>query len=81
MKYRIEMEPLAGRYVVAFKDPDTGDLVKALALNRTAAEMLRMHAEGHDIPSIAHALSEKYGAPAEQIAADAESLFVKLEIN
>ena len=62
------MEPLAGRYVVAFKDPDTGDLVKALALNRTAAEMLRMHVEGHDIPSIAHALSEKYGAPAEQIS-------------
>lgn len=81
MKYRIEMEPLAGRYVVAFKDPDTGDLVKALVLNRTAAEMLRMHVEGHDIPSIAHALSEKYGAPAGQIAADAESLFVKLEIN
>lgn len=80
MKYRIEMEPLAGRYVVAFKDPDTGDLVKALALNRTAAEMLRMHVEGHDIHSIALTMSEEYGAPVEQIAADVESLFAKLEI-
>lgn len=80
MKYRIEMQPLAGRYVVAFKDPDTGDLVKALALNHTAAEMLRLYVEGKDIQSIATTLSEKYGAPVGQIAADASALFKKLEI-
>ena len=42
MKYRIEMQPLAGRYVVAFKDPGTGCLAKTVVLNGSAAEMLRM---------------------------------------
>ena len=40
MKYRIEMQPLAGRYVVALKDPETGDLVKTFAVNASAAEMM-----------------------------------------
>ena len=80
MKYRIEMQPLAGRYVVAFKDSETGCLAKAVALNASAAEMLRMHLEGHDVDSIAYILSERYGVDAGQIAADVSALFNKLEI-
>lgn len=78
MKYKIEMEPLAGRYVVAFKDPDSGNLVKALSLNGSAAEMLRLYMEGNDIPSITRILSERYGVESERIAADATALFNKL---
>lgn len=72
------MEPLAGRYVVAFKDPDSGNLVKALSLNGSAAEMLRLYMEGNDIPSITRILSERYGVESERIAADATALFNKL---
>lgn len=81
MKYRIEMQPLAGRFVVAFKDPETGCLAKAVALNGSAAEMLRLHLDGHDIDSIAHIFSERFDVDAGQIAADASALFKKLEID
>ena len=78
MKYKIEMESLAGRYVVAFKNPDTGNLVKALSLNGSAAEMLKLYMEGNDIPSITRILSERYGVEPERIAADATAFFNKL---
>ena len=80
MKYRIEMQPLAGRFVVAFKDPETGCLVKAVALNGSAAEMLRLHLDGNDVDSIARIFSERYDIDAGHIAADASALFKKLEI-
>lgn len=72
------MEPLAGRYVVAFKNPDTGNLVKTLSLNGSAAEMLKLYLEGNDIPSITRILSERYGVEPERIAADATAFFNKL---
>ena len=72
------MESLAGRYVVAFKNPDTGNLVKALSLNGSAAEMLKLYLEGNDIPSITRILSERYGVEPERIAADATAFFNKL---
>lgn len=80
MRYKIEMQPLAGRYVVAFKDPGTGDLVKTVTLNGSAGEMLRLHLDGHDVGSIARNLSEQYGVDAGRIAADAASLFDKMGI-
>lgn len=81
MKYQIEIEPLASRFVVAVKDPLTGDIRKCLAVNRTAAEMLRLKREGLDIPSISRTLAEQYGAPADRIASDAEALFKKLGLD
>lgn len=78
MTYRIEILPLAGRYVVALKDLDTGDIVKILSVNPSAAEMLRLYRDGMDIPAIAQTLSKKYGAPAERIRADVEALLTKL---
>lgn len=80
MKYRIEMEPLAGRYVAAFKDPATGKLVKAMAFNGSAAEMLKLYVEGNDISSIAHKLSEQYGVDPDRIAADATAFFRRLDL-
>ena len=74
------MQPLAGRYVVAFKNPETGDILKVLTLNSTAEEMLRLRLDGNDIPSIACLLSEKYGVPKEQVALDAEALFTRLGV-
>ena len=74
------MQPLAGRFVVAFKDPETGCLAKAVALNSSAAEMLRLYLDGHDVDSLARILSERYDVEAGQIAADASALFKKLEI-
>ena len=79
MKYRIEMQPLTGRFVVALKDPETGDLVKALSVNATAAEMLQLYVDGQDIPAIARTLSDKYGVPADRIRRDAEALLGGLE--
>ena len=78
MKYRIEILPLAGRYVVALKNPDTGDLVKTLSVNASAAEMLRLYGEGMDIPTIAQTISKKYGVPVERVQADAETLISQL---
>ena len=78
MKYRIEIAPLAGRYVVALKDPETGDLVKALAVNASAAEILRLYRDGADVDTIAQTLSDKYGVPADRVRADAEVLLAKL---
>ena len=79
MKYRIEMQPLAGRYVVALKDIQTGDLVKALTVNASAAEIIRLYCGGLDIDAIADSLHQKYGVPEEQVHVDVEALLKKLE--
>ena len=78
MQYKIEIEPLAGRYIVALKDPVSGEIKKTLALNRTAGEIVKLHVEGQDIPAIARTLSERYEVPAERIAADAETLLASI---
>ena len=79
MKYRIEMEPLAGHYVVALKDPETGDLVKVFSVNASAAEMIRLYRDGMDIQAITQAISEKYGVPSMDVRADVEALLYKLD--
>ena len=79
MKYRIEMQPLAGRYVVALKDIPTGNPVKVLTVNASAAEMIRLFQKGFDITSIVDTLHRKYGAPKEQIYSDVDALLKKLE--
>lgn len=81
MKYRIEIQPLAGRYAVALKDPATGNLVKALSVNGSAAEILRLFSDGMDISTIAKTLSEKYGVPAERVSADAKALIERLGLS
>ena len=78
MGRRIELEPLAGRYIVAIKDAESGDVVKTLALNSTAGEMIKLHLDGHGVSAIAGILSERYGVPADRIAADAEALLSSL---
>ena len=78
MKYQIEMQPLAGRYIVALKDPETGDLVKVFDVNASAAEMLQLYREGLDIEAITRVISDKYGVPSALVRADAEALLKKL---
>ena len=80
MKYRIEMQPLAGRTVVACKDPQTGEIIRALALNASAAEMLRLRLEGQEVPQIARILSEHYVVDPARIAVDAAAFFEKFAL-
>ena len=79
MKYQIEMQPLAGRYVVALKDPETGDLVKVFAVNGSAAEMIRLYRDGLDMEAITRVISEKYGVSSDLVRTDAEALLKKIE--
>ena len=78
MKYRIEMQPLAGRYVVALKDIQTGDLVKALTVNASAAEIIRHFCDGLDIDAIADSLHQQYGVPEAPVHADVEEPMTEL---
>ena len=78
MKYQIEMEPLAGRHVVALKDSETGDLVRVFVVNASAPEMLLLYRNGLDINDITRIISEKYGVPSDRVRTDAESLLSKL---
>ena len=78
MKYRIEMQPLAGRYVVALKEPETGNLMKTFVVNSSAAEMLRLSRDGLGVSAIANTLSQKYGVAVERIRADVEALLNQL---
>ena len=79
MKYQIEMEPLAGRHVVALKNPETGDLVKVFVVNASAAEMLQLHRDGMGLEELTRVISEKYGVPSDRIRTDAEALLNKLK--
>lgn len=79
MKYQIEMEPLAGRHVVALKNPETGDLVKVFVVNSSAAEMLQLYRNGLDLVEITRVISEKYGVPSDRVRTDAEALLNKLK--
>ena len=78
MKYQIEMEPLAGRHVVALKDSETGDLVRVFVVNASAAEMLLLYRNGLELNDITRIISEKYGVPSDRVRTDAESLLSKL---
>ena len=81
MKYKIEIQPLAGRYVVALKDPVTGNLEKALSVNGSAAEIIRLFSNGMDINTIAKTLSAEYGVPAERVFADARTVIGHLGLS
>lgn len=78
MKYRVEMQPLAGRYVVAFKDPETGDLVKTMAVNASAAAMIRGLADGTPRETLVRELAERFGVEPALIARDLGPLEEKL---
>ena len=78
MKCQIEMEPLAGYYVVALKNPETGDFVKVFTVNASAAEMIRLYRDGLDIEAITRVISEKYGVPSDLVRADADALLKKI---
>lgn len=78
MKYQIELQPLADRFVVALKDPKTGNPVKVFTVNESAAEMIRLYREGKDTLSIAQTISDQYGIPLDSVHADVEALLGKL---
>lgn len=73
------MQPLAGYYVVALKSVQTGNLVKVLTVNASAAEIICFFRDGFDIESIVDSLQQKYGIPKERVQADVEALLKRLE--
>ena len=79
MKYQIELQPLAGRYVVVLKDPTTGNPVKVFTVNESAAEMIRLYREGKDTLSIAQTISDQYSIPIDYVHADVVALLGKLK--
>ncbi|MBO6081851.1 MAG: PqqD family protein [Bacteroidales bacterium] len=79
MKYLIEMQPLAGRYVVALKNPETKDLVKVFAVNASAAEMIRLYQDGLDVKAITRVISGKYGVSSDRIRTDVDALLKKID--
>ena len=79
MKYQIEMQSLAGRYVVALKDPETGDLVKVFTVNASAAEIIQLYRDGLDVDAITRVISEKYGVSSDLVRTDAEALLRKID--
>ena len=79
MKYQIEMQSLAGRYVVALKDPETGDLVKVFTVNASAAEMIRLYRDGLNVDAITRVISVKYSVSSDLVKTDAEALLKKIE--
>ena len=78
MKYQIEMQPLAGRYVVALKNPETGNPIRVFVVNPSAAEMLRLYRDGLALEAIAQTISDKYGIPVDRVRVVAEALLDKL---
>ncbi len=74
MKYRIEMAPLAGRWIVALKDPDTGALVKTMKVNAMAAEMMQGLSSGLSPEDLADSISRKYGVSREIVSRDLEPI-------
>ena len=79
MKYQIEMQSLAGRYVVALKDLETGDLVKVFTVNASAAEIIRLYRDGLNVDAITRVISEKYGVSSDLVQTDVEDLLKKIE--
>ena len=73
------MQPLAGRFVVALKDSQTGNLVKVFTVNASAAEMIQLYRDGLNIEDIARIISEKYDVPTSRVRTDAEVLLKKLD--
>ena len=73
------MQSLAGRYVVALKAPETGDLVKVFTVNASAAEIIRLHRDGLDLEAITRVISEKYGVPSDLVRTDTEALLKKID--
>ena len=63
-----------------FAVPESHDDRKLALEVRAVGKMLRLRLDGHDIPSIACLLSEKYGVPKGQVALDAEALFTRLGV-
>ena len=73
------MQPLAGRYVVAQKDPESGNLVKVFTVNGSAAEMIQLYRNGLDIEAITRVISEKYHVSSDLVRTDAEALLKIIE--
>ena len=74
MKYRIEMAPLAGRWIVALKDSDTSAVVKTMKVNAMAAEMMRGLSSGLSPEDLADSISRKYGVSREIVSRDLEPI-------
>lgn len=70
MKYKVETLPLADHYVVAAKDPETGEVKETFTLNESGVDMLKLFNEGKDAADVAQGIAEMYDAPIELVTKD-----------
>ena len=70
MKYKVETLPLADHYVVAAKDPETGEVKETFTLNESGVDMLQLFCEGKDAADVAQGIAEMYDAPIELVTKD-----------
>lgn len=75
LKYNIETAPLAGKYVVAAKDPDKGTVEQVFTLNETAAYMLKLFSEGLEAEEVVDRIAREYEAPVELVRKDVDSFW------
>lgn len=80
LKYKIEMAPLGNRIVVAARDFEKGTVEQVFTLNKSAAGMLRMLADGLDAEALTERIAREYNAPAELIKRDVEAFLKDLSI-
>lgn len=79
MKYKVETLPLADHYVVAAKDPETGEVKETFTLNESGVDMLQLFCEGKDAAGVAQGIAEMYDAPVELVTKDVKSFEDKLK--
>lgn len=78
MKYKIEIAPLVNYYVVAVKDPNTGELKRSFTLNESGTDMLRSFCKYDDVSEIAKEIAAIYDAPIELVSKDVANFANKL---
>lgn len=79
MKYKVEIAPLANHYVVAYKDPLTLKVKKAMTLNRLGTDILRAFIDGVPQNELVSLLSQRYDATIEEMAEQVATFYSELQ--
>lgn len=79
MKYKVEIAPLGNHYVVAYKDPLTLKVKKAMTLNRLGADILKAFIDGVPRNELASILSQRYNATVEEMTDQVATFYSELQ--
>ena len=70
MKYKVETLPLADHYVVAAKDPETGEVKETFTLNESGVDMLRLFCKGNNVEAVLQEMAEMYHVSSDLLKKD-----------